>query len=601
MSGKPERDGHVHVLSEQVANQIAAGEVVERPASVVKELVENSIDAGSRHIAIAIARGGRALVSVRDDGEGMTRDDAVKALERQATSKIADVGDIEHIATLGFRGEAIPSIASVSRFTLVTRRPDADEGTAVRVEAGRLVDVSAAGTPVGTLVEVRDLFLNVPARQKFLRAPATEEAHVKGIFTVHALAHPEIGFSLTVDGNERYRLAPAASLAERMREIFGGEFLERLVPLPPTTVQGVTVSGFLERPDQALPARHEQYVFVNGRPASAPTIAYALKEAYPRGPGDTRPAVILLITLSPTQVDVNVHPTKREVRFRNHAAVKSAIGAAVEAALGRRLEPVAAPRPDAWTHAPVESPAMVVAAAAPAATGGSAPPELELTPKPATEASTSFRLTAAPVEQELPLTAEGERAKPWNWFRFLALTASGYLLLETDTGVVTVNPHAARERIAYEELLGRRHPVVSQRLLIPESVRLSPADFARLQAALATIRAMGFELEEFGTDTFKVEAVPQIVGELSPAAILSTLAGDLASGVGRGGENWRSELIAKSVAKSFAVSPLKLDAELAVKLIEALAATKMPYLCPRGKPIMIFTSTRELDRKFARN
>ena len=206
-----ERDGHVRLLPIRVANKIAAGEVVERPASVVKELVENSIDAGAKSIRIAVTQGGRKLVSVQDDGSGMSRDDAVLSLERQATSKILDVDDIESITTLGFRGEAIPSIASVSRFSMTTRRRDSDEGVFIQVNAGELAEVRAAGCPPGTLVEVRDLFCNVPARRKFLRAYATEEGHIRYVFTVHALAYPAIGFSLTIDGREAYRLAPSSS------------------------------------------------------------------------------------------------------------------------------------------------------------------------------------------------------------------------------------------------------------------------------------------------------------------------------------------------------------------------------------------------------
>ena len=270
------RDGHVRVLPLHVANKIAAGEVVERPASVVKELVENSIDAGAKSIRIAISQGGRKLVSVQDDGCGMTRDDAVLSLERQATSKILDAEDIERIDTLGFRGEAIPSIASVSRFTLTTRRRDSDEGTMLQVNAGTLAEVRPAGSPPGTLVEVRDLFCNIPARRKFLRSYATEESHVRQIYTVHALAHPEIAFSLTVDGREAGRLPPAANTADRVRDLFGHEFTESMLPIPEPpgeeTGRGgaVRVSGFVERPNLACPTRREQYGFVNGRPASAP-------------------------------------------------------------------------------------------------------------------------------------------------------------------------------------------------------------------------------------------------------------------------------------------------------------------------------------------
>ena len=635
------QDGHVRVLPLHVANKIAAGEVVERPASVVKELVENAIDAGAKSVRITVTQGGRKLVSVQDDGCGMSRDDAVLSLERQATSKIRDVEDIERIDTLGFRGEAIPSIASVSRLSITTRRHDSDEGTLVVVNAGTLAEVRAAGCPPGTLVEVRDLFCNVPARRKCLRSYATEESHVKSVFTVHALAHPSVAFSLVVDGRELYRLAPTTNLADRVRDIFGPEFLEQLVPLAaeprhsqenslpsqegtrhscrvkqesPTT--SVHISGFIERPNLFTPTRREQFVFVNGRPATASSVAYALREAYPRRAGDMRPATILFIDLPPSQVDVNVHPTKREVRFRDNVAVKSAIMAAIDAGLtgggregGRDGEDARQETRDMNGDVRQEtqdlsSPVSRLTSspsASPVSRLTSSPP-----PPPPTPTPTPTPLSPAPVQSEIRLevSADGERAKPWQWFKVLAQSASGYLLIETDAGIVTINPIAARERITYEKLIDATRPAaapLSQSLLIPETVRLSPVDFARITSSLEVVRAMGFQLEEFGTNVFKIDAVPQILGSLSPSAVLSTIANDLSeSGARRNGTRWREELIAKSIARSFAGAPMKLTDEGAAELVEELCRTRMPYVCPRGKPVMIFTSTRELDRKFDR-
>lgn len=582
------RDGHVRVLPLHVANKIAAGEVVERPASVVKELVENSIDAGAKSIRISIAQGGRKLVSVQDDGCGMTRDDAVLSLERQATSKIFDVDDIEKIDTLGFRGEAIPSIASVSRFSITTRRHDADEGTYLEVNAGTLAEVRAAGCPPGTIVEVRDLFCNVPARRKFLRTYATEEGHVKQIFTVHALAHPSIAFSLIVDGRELYRLAAAENLTDRVRELFGDALVDSLAPIE--YASKVKVTGFIEKPNLFQPTRHEQYVFVNGRPATAPSVAYALREAYPRRPGDVKPATILFIELPPTEVDVNVHPTKREVRFRDNSSVKSAIVAAIDGAF--RVAPAPEPEPIQLPPAPSAAPTPT---SIPKPISNSIPKPI---PKPA----------PIPVQQEIKIevSTDGERLKPWRYFRYLAQSESGYILIETDSGIVTINPIAARERLAYEKLLApyrdATHPCnVSQTLLLPETVQLSPVDFARLAGAIEIVRAMGFQLEEFGTNIFKIDAVPQILGSLSPTDVLSTIAHDLSEPGAKRGERWREELIAKSIARSFAGAPMKLTEESATKLVEELCLCRMPYVCPRGKPVMIFTSTRELNRKFDRD
>jgi len=586
-----ERDGHVRVLPLHVANKIAAGEVVERPASVVKELVENALDAGAKKIAVSIVQGGRKLVAVQDDGCGMCREDAVLSLERQATSKIRDVGDIESIDTLGFRGEAIPSIASVSRFTLTTRRRESDEGTRLQVNAGTLAEVAPAGCPPGTLVEVRDLFCNVPARRKFLRAYTTEEAHVRQVFTVHALAHPSVAFSLTVDGREQYRLAPAVDAGERVRELFGAEIAESMIPL--SFGGPVKIGGCIERPNLSTPTRREQYVFVNGRPATSPSIAYAIREAYPRRQGDARPAVVLFIDLDPGQVDVNVHPTKREVRFRDNSAVKQAVMSAIEGALagiGRVAAASPAPTAPVQGTAPVPVPALKPEMA----------PVTEYKTEPKPEPPKPVPVPV-PVSVNLPLVAADNdtKARPWAWFRYLATTASGYLLVETDAGVVTINPHAARERIAFEQL---QTSGVSQELLIPETVQLPPHDFARLKASLKTIEAVGFKLEEFGHDTFKVDAVPQLIDGLPASSVLATIARDLADGAGRrAGERWREELVARSVAKSFAGISLALTEEGATRLVEELSACRMPYVCPRGKPTMIFTSTRELNRKFAKD
>lgn len=608
------RDGHVHVLPLHVANKIAAGEVVERPASVVKELVENAIDAGAQHIRINISQGGRKLIAVQDDGSGMTREDAVLSLERQATSKILDVDDIEQIDTLGFRGEAIPSIAAVSRFTITTRRHDSDEGTAIEVNAGAVADIRAAGCPPGTLVEVRDLFCNIPARRKFLRAYATEESHVRQIFAVHALANPAIGFVLTVDGREVYRLSGASNLADRILDLFGKDFFSELLPVENNDCEdnAIVVRGFVERPNLNAPTRRDQYIFVNGRAATAPSIAYALKDAYPRRAGEVRPAAILFIDLPPSQVDVNVHPTKREVRFRNNAAVKAAIVQAIQSTLSAPRTAVSTP-PSTAASAPTPSvaaapvgntvtaaPSPTVNLGAPSDSQGSipsAPPIPPLPPKSSVPLPQSV-----PTQVEFAVDPDSTASRPWQWFKFLAITSSNYLLIETDAGIVTVNPRAACERIAYEQLIYAQplgSPAMTQALLIPEIVRLSPGDSARLKSSLPAVSAMGFQIEEFGPDTFKVDGVPQLLGNLACEPVLATIAQDLAESGIRRGERWREELIAKSIAKSFAGASKVLTQEGALSLMEDLSRCRMPYVCPRGKNIMIFTSTRELNRKFS--
>ncbi len=603
------KDGHVRLLPVHVANKIAAGEVVERPASVVKELLENAIDAGATRIDVTVTAGGRKLIEVRDNGCGMGRDDALLSIERQATSKIRDVDDIEQIDTLGFRGEALPSIASVSRFLLKTRRQEAESGTELAILGGSLQDVREAGLPPGTTIEVRDLFFNVPARRKFLRAYQTEQAHIRSVFTLHALAHPEIGLSLTADGRELVRLPPGATLEERVRDLFGSEFCAGLRPVD-KTVSGVRVSGFAGLPNITRNDRSEQYVFINRRPATAPVIAYALREAYPPLEGDRKPIVLLFVELPPDRVDVNVHPTKREVRFHKPADVREALILAVGEALGvkrnagavrppealppsglRGLAPEAAARPTPAFPYPAE-------AVPPASSPGPAQ-ALGLQPS----AFPQPPLPAPPSGSGLPLFTAPEDGSPWRWCRVLGQVANRYLLLETDGGYVTVDPCAARERVLYERLMDTRPAgkTLSQQLLLPETVQLAAADAARLRKYLKVVQEMGFGVVDFGSDHFLVEALPDALNGISCRELLGNIAHDLENaGARRGSEKWREELVAKAACRAAAGAAEALSNENAEKLVNALAATRMPYTCPRGRPTMIFTSYRELERKFGR-
>ncbi|MBR5457203.1 MAG: DNA mismatch repair endonuclease MutL [Kiritimatiellae bacterium] len=595
------RDGHIRVLPLHVANKIAAGEVVERPASIVKEFIENALDAGARNIKVTIAQGGRKLVAVQDDGCGMTREDALLSLERQATSKILDVDDIEEINTFGFRGEAIPSIASVSRFTMTTRRSESDEGFRLVVNAGSLDETGTAGCPPGTTVEARDLFCNVPARRKFLKSYATEEGHVKNVFTVAAIANPSVSFTLVIDGREVSRLSAAENTVDRVREIFGREFSESLTELDGSfPAKGISVKGFIEKPNLSTPTRRDQFVFINGRAATSPSVAYALREAYPRKQGDVRPAAIIFISLPPNQVDVNVHPMKREVRFRDNAAIKAALIDTIGNALTLKSENT--PPPSLERVTAVEAP--LIAKSEPVARESA--PQIKqqvsssiFTPPPRAPIA---QIERAATQIEFAVDPESSRSKPWEWFNFLCTTSSGFILIETDAGIVTICPRAAKERIAYERLLAEtsQEKQTSQALLIPETVKLPSADALRIKSSLAAIAATGFQIDEFGADTFKIDAVPQILGSVPPASLLLTLAKDLAeAGAGRGSSKWREEIIAKSVARSFAGMSNAMTDEEAVKLVENLAQCRMPYVSPRSKPTMIFTSTRELNRKFA--
>src|SRR5437763_4641500 len=324
----------IRVLSDQLANQIAAGEVVERPASVAKELVENAIDAGARRITIDVEAGGRRLLRVMDDGEGMTRDDALLAFERHATSKISRAEDLSAIATLGFRGEALASIASVARVELVTKTEETAAATRVVIEGGRMRDVKDAAHPTGTTFTVRDLFFNVPARRKFLRSEATESFHLTNLVTHYALAHPEIAFALTNNGREVLRAGPAADLRERAYQIFGAEFLEHLLEVEGGHTSVAHVRGYVSAPRERRTTRDAQYLFVNGRYVRDRLVARALTEGYRSVlPHGVYPAALLFIEVPTEEVDVNVHPAKTEVRFRRASAVADAVRDAVRGAL----------------------------------------------------------------------------------------------------------------------------------------------------------------------------------------------------------------------------------------------------------------------------
>ena len=643
---------HIRLLSTHVANKIAAGEVVERPASVVKELMENSLDAGATRITLNVTAGGRKLIEVEDDGCGMDRDDALLCIERQATSKIRDVDDIERIATYGFRGEAIPSIAAVSRFTLRTCRRGDPAGTEVQVIGGTLQDVRDIGAPPGTSIAVRDLFFNVPARRKFLRTYQTEQANLRTSFMLAALARPDVGMILRADGREIHNLPAGSTREERVRDLFGDELLAALRPVADIRF-GVRVEGYVSLPTTTRAGTGEQYFFVNGRAVSAAILSHALREAYPPLEGDRRPVVLLFIEMDPGAVDVNVHPTKREVRFRRPAEVRDAVISAVCAALGTipRHNAAAFEVPPQSRPANGDANAAAMASGADATPGQSFPPRTPF-PAPAapsgplpanlpfpscddaasrvaTQADQHIGVTLAPqaarpagpdapgaagVEAPAPVETIAVPAdarvtatsanSPWKWFRILGQIEGPYVLLETDGGFVTLDPRAAHERVLFERFMraGKSEKAMSQRLLLPITVKLSPEDARRIRDSLAELRSMGFELDEFGRDGFIVEGLPPDVPQDSCREMLADIAHDLEqSGARRGREHRRGESVARAASRAALRGRAQLAPAELEQLIADLSRTKMPYTCPRGRPTMLFTSLRELNRKFGRD
>lgn len=604
---------HIRLLPVAVANKIAAGEVVERPASVVKEFMENAFDAEATRVDVAIEQGGRKLISVADNGCGMEHDDALMCLEPQATSKISDVDDIERISTYGFRGEAVPSVASVSRMTIRTAAEGEESGTCIEVEGGVVRSVSSIGFPQGTTFEIRDFFFNVPARRKFLKSIATEQSHIRTVFYLQALSHPEATMKLQVDGRDVVSLAGGASLKERIHDLFGAAFLENLRPVE-YKCGGVSVSGFIGLPSLTRGDRSEQYIFINKRAASAPIIPYALKEAYPPLDGDRKPVAILFIDVPPTEVDVNVHPTKREVRFRDGRGVRDAIILAVQKALGigsfGNLEPVATERTEDGTE--IEEAIPLSPQAYPAARPASAPYGGASLPVPPPEPPVSkvpppTRLESLPGFDEpsrgVSEVVRGEdvgRAGIWEWCRLLGQIGGGYLILETDAGFVVVDPRAAHERVLFERMIGGLSGnCLSQPLLVPETVALPPIDANRIFENLDSLRSMGFGIDTFGDDAFVIDALPSGMKAPDLRSLLIDIAGGLSdSSIKRGVPDWRAKALAQLAATS-AVSRMEaIPYKALAQLVDDLAKTSKPYTSPRGKPTMLFTSTRELDRKF---
>jgi len=588
----------IRLLTDHVINKIAAGEVVERPASVLKELIENSVDAGATSIDVEVTAGGKRLVSVRDNGVGMSRDDALLGIERHATSKIRDVDDIENIQTLGFRGEALAAISAVSRFRLVSRRHEDLEGIEVEVHGGTIQQVREAGTPPGTVISVRNLFYNVPARRKFLRTEQTETSHLRQMFLVHALAHPAIAMHLDVDDRPLYQLSGDASRADRIRELFGADLLNSLHPVEYRDAD-VLVSGYVSSPNLHRSDRSEQYIFVNGRAASAPMIGGALREAYQSSLPKARfPVVFLFLDLDAAQIDVNVHPTKKEVRFRRPREVREGIIAAIHSALGS--QPAITDHTRVVTAAPA-GPTVAIRDI----------PVLEPFPYPRVAVQAELAdvpggggaIPAAGVDGGGFPGNDADREMPWDWCRVLGQVGGLYVVLETDGGLVLMDPHAAHERVLFESYLSElsNRSIQSQGLLVPESVQATPREADQIRSHLPLLMEMGFGISDFGGNSFLVDAMPSRMDQASAATVLSDIVGAIEESGLRGGQRaMLEEVIARAACRAAAAGNRSLKVKELEQLILDLAKSEMPYTCPHGRPTIIFMGFRELDRKFGR-
>jgi DNA mismatch repair protein MutL len=588
----------IRLLPEILASQVAAGEVVERPASVVKELVENSIDAGARKIEVSIRRGGISLINVADDGCGMDRDDALLSLERHATSKIRTSADLAAIATLGFRGEALPSIASVSRFRLTTREPGAVAGTEIIVAGGRIETVRDGGEAPGTQIEVRSIFYNLPARRKFLRSENTESRNLEHQLHLQATGHPEIAFAFVRDERVIFQLPAASALVERIRDLYGKELVERLLPVEEQANSSkIRIRGLIGQAGVSRQSRAQQLVFVNGRAIESPVLSAALREGYHTALMKGQfPVTFLFLDLDPAAVDVNVHPAKREVRFRDPSSVREAVVVAVR----RTLE---SGRSD-WQQQFQRPPAPSI------------PVPQEPIPPPVGE---QRQFSEPEISRVIPSRADGEGphkppetwpteeainvANPSQQFQIIGILNKLYVLMENQDGLVLVDQHAAHERILFEELRRRMEEqgVPSQRLLLPQTFELSPRDAEWVERNAATLQKMGIGIEPFGQNAFKIDSLPTFLDVSDPVTFMRKVIDGLKSASnGSSAMRLGEEMIAKTVCRHAvkANDPLRyLEVE---KLISDLLECDLPYCCPHGRPTMIQISHAELEKKFGR-
>jgi len=559
----------IAVLAPQVADQIAAGEVVERPASVVKELVENALDAGARAIRVAIENGGKTLIRVSDDGEGMGREDAVLALSRHATSKIRDPADLIGVATFGFRGEALPAMASVARFELETS-PDGRVGTRIGVVGGKREVVEDAVRQRGTTVTVRALFFNTPARRKFLRAQATETRAVVETLSVLALTRPEVAFTVTSDDRAVIDVPPAADPLERLRALWGPGVADTLLPI--AHCEGpLEVRGFAQRPAQARPAGRKGYVFVRGRPIRDPFILRAAEAGYRStiAPGD-RPSLLLFLDLPGDAVDVNVHPTKLEVRFREKFFVEKVVEEAVRRALGP------------------------LAAAAPLGVGGQGSGAGGMWAGVGVAIPSGTAQELFPVE---PLTPGTQPLAP------LLQVFDTYLLFQTDFGVAIVDQHSAHERVLYEtvmrQLSGDGAP--AQRLLLPLTLEFAPPELDAIDSHRELLRRVGYEIEPFSGRTVVVHTAPNPHPRFDAARCLQELVADLAGGRFGGWANRLERFAATFACRAAIKAGQRLEVEAMRELVGRLLTATLPAHDVHGRPTIVQLPRDELERRFGRS
>ena len=601
----------ITILPETLTNKIAAGEVVERPASVIKELIENSLDAGATNISLEISAGGRRRIRVIDNGRGMSREDALLSLERHATSKIRVDSDLDSIMTLGFRGEALPSIASVSRFLLATREPDSLEGTEITVEGGRVRDVRSCGMAPGTVISVEQLFFNIPARMKFMKSAETETGHVGDVVSRMAVSRPDVAFSCISDDREMLRLQ-RSDLQRRLAQVVGRESSQHLYPVT-SEVNYVTISGFISGPSLVRSGTQALFTYINGRFVRDKVVQHAVMQAY-RGVIDRGryPVVALFIELQPGEVDVNVHPTKHEVRFRRQSVVHDAIQSAIEEVLSR----------SPWLASP-----QTTGSKSKEATGqlcreriaAAAQSTLEL-PSGGDSAilySTNNRATPAltvstaadnesvrePVASFQPEPLQSQSRGYFSALSVIGQFHSEYILCQSDSDLIIIDQHAASERVAYQILKQQCQSgrIESQRLLFPEILELTFSEVELAVRFSTNLAGIGFEIEPFGGKTILVSAVPRMVAPNDSVLLIRDVLTDLERfGTSSAFNDVLDSLLSRIACHSVIRGVRQLENIQIRELLHQMDYTDFAASCPHGRPVSHVVTLAELQKIFKR-
>jgi DNA mismatch repair protein MutL len=590
----------IHRLPADLANQIAAGEVVERPASVVKELVENAIDAGARRLTIHVELGGKKQVRVEDDGEGMDPDDARLAIERHATSKIRHADDLAAILTLGFRGEALPSIASVSHFVLRTRAKGAQSGTEIRVNGGTVASMVEVGAPQGTVVEVNDVFYNLPARRKFLKSDGAESAQVSRVVTQLALAYPEVGFTLTSAGRTVLQCPPAVSNRDRLYQVYGerGDLME-----VHKQAGGITLTGFIAALAEQGPTRGPQNVFINRRIVRDKTIAHAIIDSYSQASIKERsPEVHLFIEMPPDALDVNVHPTKAEVRFRDQSLVHEVVRRALRDALGHSAAPQLQLRPEHMARTPFTATLPNVLA------GGAYPNRWMPDDQKKPQSTQSAQSGLGPENQEFSAPSASSAVFSSSSVEIKPMIPLGqfrdtFIIAVDDEGIAIIDQHVAHERVLFERVMERLTSgrLESQQLLLPMVMDLTPSAQQALVNRTAELDRLGFEVEPFGAATIKVTSVPALLRIEDSSKALLALAEDL-EGLDRGAQvqDALQRIAALTACHAAVKANYPLTYEKMAHILDELRATSYSTICPHGRPVMLRLTRREIEKNFDR-